>query len=168
MDYFNIITGTLVWYYYICKREVWLMSHYIVPNQADERILLGKIISENSYGREKREIRIKNLVLDIISTKNENIIVAEVKKSSRYIKSATMQVKFYIWQLKQLGIKNIIGELRIPKEKKKIEIYLTPKDEIELKKVLEDIKNIILRPQPELPREQKYCRLCGYNEFCWI
>lgn len=26
------VTGTLIWYYYICKREVWLMFHQIAPD----------------------------------------------------------------------------------------------------------------------------------------
>ncbi|MCD6318594.1 Dna2/Cas4 domain-containing protein, partial [Candidatus Aerophobetes bacterium] len=25
------ITGTLIWYYYICRREVWLMAHELHP-----------------------------------------------------------------------------------------------------------------------------------------
>jgi len=29
------ITGTLIWYYYICPREVWLMAHELNPNQED-------------------------------------------------------------------------------------------------------------------------------------
>ncbi|MCX7910909.1 MAG: CRISPR-associated protein Cas4 [Endomicrobia bacterium] len=162
------INGTLIWYYYICKREVWLMSHQIEPDQEDERILLGRILSKNAYEREKKEVRIKNLVLDIISTRSQSIIVGEIKKSSKYIKSATMQLKFYLWELKKLGIKDVVGELRIPKEKKKISIDLTLEDEIELQKVSEEIKNLILQQQPVPPVRQKYCRLCGYNEFCWI
>ncbi|MBM3239523.1 Dna2/Cas4 domain-containing protein [Candidatus Poribacteria bacterium] len=27
------ITGTLIWYYYICKREVWLMSRSLEAEQ---------------------------------------------------------------------------------------------------------------------------------------
>ncbi|MGC8937341.1 MAG: Dna2/Cas4 domain-containing protein, partial [Candidatus Methanomethylicaceae archaeon] len=27
------ITGTLVWYFFICKREVWLMGHEITPDE---------------------------------------------------------------------------------------------------------------------------------------
>jgi len=39
------ITGTLIWYYYICERECWLMAHQINPHQ--ENALLGNItISE--------------------------------------------------------------------------------------------------------------------------
>ena len=29
------ITGTLIWYYFVCKREVWFMAHEITPFQDD-------------------------------------------------------------------------------------------------------------------------------------
>ena len=34
------ITGTLVWDYYICPREVWLMTHEINPEQENHLIEL--------------------------------------------------------------------------------------------------------------------------------
>ena len=36
--------GTLVWFYKICKREVWLMSKNILPDQMDENIDLGRLV----------------------------------------------------------------------------------------------------------------------------
>ncbi|MCX7641907.1 MAG: CRISPR-associated protein Cas4, partial [Elusimicrobiales bacterium] len=56
--------ATLVWYYYICKREVWLMSRNLEPDQSNPFIEIGRILSEDSYKYEKKEIKIDNMVLD--------------------------------------------------------------------------------------------------------
>lgn len=56
------VTGTLVWYYYICKREVWLMAHQLIPDQEQENVRIGKIIGENSYNRDKKEIDLGNFL----------------------------------------------------------------------------------------------------------
>ncbi|SHK18580.1 protein of unknown function DUF83 [Caminicella sporogenes DSM 14501] len=48
------VNGTLIWYYYICKREVWLMAHNLTPDQDNQYIDLGRFIHENSYMREKK------------------------------------------------------------------------------------------------------------------
>jgi CRISPR-associated exonuclease Cas4 len=41
------VNGTLVWYYSICKREVWLMSRNISPDQRDTNIDIGRFIHES-------------------------------------------------------------------------------------------------------------------------
>ena len=38
------VTATLVWYYYICHREVWLMGHQITPDQDDSNLELGRFV----------------------------------------------------------------------------------------------------------------------------
>jgi len=50
----NYLTGTLIWYYYICPREVWLMARELVPDQEDPFIEIGRILSGESYKRERR------------------------------------------------------------------------------------------------------------------
>ena len=56
---FNIdefrITGTYVWYYCICKREVWLLSRGITPDQSDENMEIGRFLHEKAYAREKKK-----------------------------------------------------------------------------------------------------------------
>ena len=57
------VNGTLMWYYMICKREVWLMSRNIVPDQKDTNIDIGRFIHETSYTRNKKEIEFGNVSL---------------------------------------------------------------------------------------------------------
>lgn len=40
------VTGTLVWYYYICPREVWLMARQLTPDEDNPNIDLGRFIGE--------------------------------------------------------------------------------------------------------------------------
>jgi CRISPR-associated exonuclease Cas4 len=113
------LTATLIWYYYICHREVWLVARQITPWQENPFIEIGRLISEESYQRERKEIHLENIVIDLLKTEGENVVIGEVKKSSRFEKSARMQLAYYLWRLKQLGI-SATGQLLFPKEKKRL------------------------------------------------
>jgi|Deesub1362B_J571_1020462.scaffolds.fasta_scaffold00214_8 CRISPR-associated exonuclease Cas4 len=160
------ITGTLVWYYYICHREVWLMSRHLEPSQENPFIEIGRLISEESYKRDRKEIRIDNLVIDILRRDDEQVVIGEVKKSSRFEKSARMQLAFYLSRIKEMGVK-ARGELLFPKEKKRIEVSLSPELEEELKNAEVKIQKIINSEHPPEPKKNRFCSKCGYNEFCW-
>ncbi|MEA3431653.1 MAG: CRISPR-associated protein Cas4 [candidate division WOR-3 bacterium] len=160
------ITGTLVWYYYICPREVWLMAHELNPAQDNPFIEIGRLIHEDSYAREKKEITFGNIKFDILKRENKQTVVAEVKKSSRYEKSARMQLAFYLHRLKQMGI-DAKGELLIPKEKKRIPVELDADIEKQLKRATTEIGDIISWEVPPKPEKNKFCGKCAYREFCW-
>src|SRR5690606_14034160 len=104
MDYVMEVTGTHIWYYFICKREVWLMTHQIEPDQEDVNIEIGRFLSEISYQRHKKEIQIGNLKIDRLRKSGNEIIIGEVKKSSRYEKSAYYQLFYYIESMRKMGI----------------------------------------------------------------
>jgi len=161
------ITGTLIWYYYICPREVWLMSHELNPEQDNPFLEIGRLIHEDSYKREKKEISVGNMKIDLIKKANGETIIGEVKKSSRFEKSARMQLAFYLYRLKEKGI-NATGELLIPKEKKRISVELTPDVENGLMEVFKKIREIIGEEKPPELAKSKYCSNCAYREFCWV
>jgi CRISPR-associated exonuclease Cas4 len=160
------ITGTLIWYYYICHREVWLMAHEINPEQDNPLLELGRILHEDSYSRKKKGFETTGLKIDLIKKGERGTIIGEVKKSSRFIKSATMQLAYYLFRLKELGTK-VTGELLIPKEKKRIQIELDESLEKELKESFSEIAKIIASDKPPPPQKIRYCRNCAYHEFCW-
>ena len=161
------ITGTLIWYYYICPREVWFMSHELNPEQDNPFLEIGRLIHEDSYKREKKEISVGNMKIDLIKKANGETIIGEVKKSSHFEKSARMQLAFYLYRLKEKGI-NATGELLIPKEKKKISVELTPDVENELMQVFKKIREIISEEKPPELVKNRYCSNCAYREFCWV
>jgi CRISPR-associated exonuclease Cas4 len=160
------ITGTLIWYYYICPREVWLMAHEINPEQENPLLELGRLIHDDAYPREKKGFETAGIKIDLIKKGEKRTIVGEIKKSSRSLKSATMQLAYYLFRLKEMGIK-ASGEILFPKEKKRIKVELDEAIERELKKAFSRIEKIFLSNKPPEPKKIRYCRNCAYREFCW-
>ncbi len=160
------ITGTLIWYYYVCKREVWLMSREINSNQDNQLLEIGRIIAEESYRREVKEINFGSIKIDLIKKKDGELWVCEIKKSSKFLKPAQMQLAFYLRELKKRGI-FAKGELLIPKEKKRFKVELTEEVEKELEKAISEIKKIISLEKPPSPEKNQFCRNCSYYEFCF-
>jgi len=64
------ITGTLIWYYYICSREVWLLSHELSPDQKDSFLEIDRLLQEKFCRREKKEITVGNMKIDLIKKAN--------------------------------------------------------------------------------------------------
>lgn len=163
---------TLIWYYYICPREVWLMSRHLEPYQGNPFIEIGRFISEETYSRNRKDISIQTpeqiggMVIDLVKTEDDEVIVAEVKKSSRFKKSARMQLAYYLMRLKMLGIV-ARGELLFPKEKKRETIELTEEIEVELRRAVDDIKRIVGQKRPPEPKLINFCKKCGYQDLCW-
>ena len=83
-----------------------------------------------------------NIKVDLMKRKNNDIIVGEVRKSSRFEKAAIMQLAFYLYRLRQRGI-NAKGELMVPRGRKRIPVELTQDIEDELKQTFHQIKDII-------------------------
>lgn len=160
------IGGTLIWYYYICRREVWLMGHSIIPDQENDNIIIGKTIDETSYVREKKQINVGHSKIDVLHMENGKIVIGEVKKSSRYRQSARMQLAFYLANLRERGIE-AEGELRFPKEKLRETVVLDDITQTELEFIQNEIKNIMALPRPLPPEKQKNCANCAYAEYCW-
>ena len=160
------ITGTFVWYYCICKREVWLLSRGITPDQKDENIDIGRFIHENAYSREKKEVDFYGMKFDIVKKEHDQLIIGEIKKSSKYMESARMQLLHYLNELEEQGI-HAEGVLLVPDEKKRESIVLDKENKKKLDEVLEGIDEIVLFEVPPKPTKINYCRNCAYNELCW-
>ena len=161
------VTGTLIWYYFVCQRQVWLMAHQVNPDEDDPNMDLGRFIHQTSYTREhKKEILIGHVKLDIVRFDNGVPVVAEVKKSSKYLRSSRMQLAFYLLELKRRGIQ-AQGELRIPKETKVEIIQLTDDVEVELVQAEQAIQALSMAIIPPAPKKIGLCAPCAYQELCW-
>ena len=160
-----LINGTLIWYYYICKREVWLIAHGIEAEQDNDFIAVGRLIHERRYRNKTKELLIDNKIkIDLLENRK---VIGEIKKSSRFLKSAKMQLAFYLYYIKEQKGKLLTGELFIPEERKRIQVKLSKKLEEEIKKAIKEIERIINLPHPPPAKKVKFCRNCGYKEFCW-
>ncbi len=160
------VSGTLIWYYYICPREVWLIGHQINPDEDDSNVSLGRFIQDYSYQRERKEIVVGQSKMDVFHRTEDGIVIGEVKKSSRFYNSARMQLAFYLSELKDRGI-NARGELRFPKEKRREEVALNEEIEKELDVAKREILHILYFDTPPHPTKIKFCPKCAYAEFCW-
>ena len=160
------VTGTLVWYYCVCKREVWLLAHGIEADQEHELIELGRIISESSYKRDKKEIEVDNVKADLMRKVDGQIIIGEVKKSSKYKEAATMQLLYYLKILRQRGIE-AKGKLFFPEERKTIDVELNEKSIKKLEEIEAEILKIIYKEQPPKAEKNRFCNTCAYSEFCF-
>lgn len=160
------INGTQINYYFICKTKLWLFSHNIQLENESENVKLGKILHEDSFKREK-EFLIDNLInVDFIKL-TDCVEIHEVKKTRKMEKSHEYQLLYYMHYLKnEKDIENIKGFLDYPKNRKKKEIFLTPENEDELLKIMEDIYKINENEMPK-PKKSKICRKCAYFEFCF-
>jgi len=161
------VNGTMMWYYYICHRQVWLTAHHITPDSDDPNIQLGRHISEQAYSRERKEISLGHVKLDIIRrAAGGGVVVAEVKKSSRYLRSARMQLLLYLEELEKRGVP-AVGELRIPEERRRQTVRLEEAERQELDRAKRDILRIVYLSKPPEPVKIPLCRGCAYREFCW-
>lgn len=160
------MTGTLVWYYYICQREVWLMVHQLEPDSEDENLEYGRFLHQHAYKRDKKEISIGHAVFDLFRKEGNKLVIGEVKKSSRYLESARMQLLFYLRELKRMGVE-AYGEIRIPEEKRIVRVELDSESEKELDRAEREILRIIYLEKPPEAKKTHWCRSCAYRQFCW-
>lgn len=160
------VNGTLVWYYNICKREVWLMSRGIVPDQQNENVDLGKFIHEHSYTRKDKEISFGNVKFDVLLESKNGIVIGETKKSSKFQEASKWQLMFYLRVLKNAGI-NAKGKLLYPEERKRMDIELTEENETKLNEMIKDIEDICICSKPDEVKKNPYCKNCAYKEYCY-
>ena len=153
-------------YYSICHRSVWYLIHGLEAAQDHPFLEIGRFITQESYARSKKEVVFENLKIDLVKKENNDVVVAEIKKSSKAKKSAQLQLAYYLYRLKEIGI-TARGELLFPKEKKREKVVLTKELESTLQAVLLDIEEISNREKPPELKKILYCRNCAYRDFCW-
>lgn len=160
------ISGTMFYYYFVCKRKLWFFANEIQLESENEDVIIGKLIDENSYSRELKHVLIDNTVnIDFIK---EWKILHEVKKQKSIEEAGIWQLKYYIYFLRQRGINIEKGVLDYPKLKKREEIFLSKEDEEKIKKILLEIREIINLKVPPKLEKLKICKKCAYFEYCYI
>jgi CRISPR-associated exonuclease Cas4 len=131
-----------------------------------DNVLIGKVLHQNSYSRKKKEIMIDNkIAIDFMEKEG---IINEIKKSNKMEKAHIYQMLYYLYYLENKGLKNLKGVINYPLLKKKEEVILTDENREEIKKILNDIKNITLSELPPVLKKLSHCRSCSYYELCWV
>lgn len=160
------VTGSIIQAYMICPRQTWLMSRNISGDQETESLEIGRFVSEKTYKRNKKEINIGNNKIDFIRNENNTLIIAETKKSSKKIEATEAQLLFYLYSYKN-ELKEVFGEIKVPKEKKAISVKLTEEKEKYIKTLIREIEELISLEKAPVKKRIKVCSSCSYLEFCW-
>ncbi len=162
------INGTLINYYFHCKRQCYLHANRINLEDNSEDVRIGKVLHEiNEEKGKKTEISIENIKIDKL-TKDYLI---EVKKSDSDIESVKWQVLLYLYKLKQKGVekKGKIEFIEKKKQDKKIHyINLDEDNEKELFIIISKIENLIEEDIPPKAIFENKCKKCAYYEYCFI
>ncbi|MGB4645842.1 MAG: CRISPR-associated protein Cas4 [Dictyoglomaceae bacterium] len=159
------VTGIKINYLFVCERKLWLFDRGIGMEHTSEKVLLGKLLDEFSYPKEKkRRVLIDDLIsIDIL---NEDEI-REIKYSNKLEEPNRMQILYYLYYLKKLGIQKK-GVLNYPKQKRREIVELTPVEEKKIEDAIKRIEEIIKMDTPPPVEKKKYCKRCAYYEFCFV
>lgn len=126
---------------------------------------LGKLIDENSYAHEKKNMMINETIcVDFMGKYN---ILHEVKKSPSIEAAGEWQLKYYMYYLKQHGVEISKGVIDYPKLRQKHEVFLTEEDERKIEEIIQEIEKIKESKIPEVINS-KICKKCAYYELCYI
>lgn len=152
-------------YYFVCKRKLWLFNKGITMEDTSDRVMEGKTVHEDSYSRLKtREVLIDDMLrLDIMDKE----FVREIKITSKMESVDKMQLLYYLYYLKQLGVEKK-GVLNYVKERRNEIVELDEKSELEIEKTLVDIDKILNKDKPPEVIKFPYCKKCAYYQFCFV
>lgn len=160
------ISGTQVYYYFVCKRKLWYFSNELSMEQGNENVILGKLLDENSYKRENKHIMIDNTInIDFIA---EHRVLHEVKKSRKIEEAGVWQLKYYLYYLKNRGVSGLKGRIDYPLLKQCVDAELSDEDEQRLETILAEINSIVSQNLPPKQTQSRICKACAYYDFCVI
>lgn len=163
------ITGTMINYYFHCKRQCYLFANKINLEDNSEDVRIGRVLHEiKAKDGDNTEIKYENMAIDKITSK----YIEEYKKSDADTEAARMQLLFYLKNLKDKGIEKegkLIYEEKNKKENRKSEIIkLDDNNIVKLDKYIKEIEKLIEQEKiPEVEKDNK-CKKCAYYEYCYL
>ena len=158
--------GHLIQAFLICRRQTWLLSRSVSPDQDNDALALGRLLDRDSYARERHQVIFGSNRFDFIQQDDGGLVVCEVKKSSRAEASARMQLAHYLYDMQKDGVE-ARGLLMFPTEKKREEVELTQELKDQLDAIYEGIREVTRQDAPPPAAMCRYCRKCAWSEYCW-
>ncbi len=163
------VTGTLISYYFNCKRRMWLHANGINMEQTSDLVYDGKLINETSYPQRSEryeEVEIDGIKIDYYDARNK--VIHEIKRSDKVESAHEWQVKYYIYVLERNGIDSVTGILEYPELKKTTKVNLTDADRQKIKEIEEKIAQLISSDDCPTVINAKICKSCSYYDFCYV
>jgi CRISPR-associated exonuclease Cas4 len=162
------INGTLINYYFHCKRQCYLHGNRLNLEDNSENVKIGKAIHEEKAAKSKNtEISIDNIKIDKLT--KEYLI--EVKKSDADVEACKWQLIYYLKILKDKGIDRK-GKLEFVEKNKgnnKIIYYELTNELLEkLDNYIYEIEKLIISEEVPAVLNKVKCKKCAYYEYCYI
>lgn len=162
------VTGTLINYYFHCKRQCWLHANRINLEDNSEDVRIGKVLHElKSEGKKNTEIAIENVRVDKITDE----YLVEIKKSDADKEATRWQTLLYLKILKDKGVERK-GKIEFIEKNKQdskvIYLELTEEYDQELNKLVREIEMFTSQDMPPKETFQTKCKKCAYYEYCFI
>lgn len=162
------VNGTLMNYYFHCKRQCYLHGNRINMENNSENVMIGKALHEAKLSdNSNTEIEIENIKIDKITDE----YLTEMKKSDADEEASKWQLYYYLYVLKSKGIYRK-GKLQFVEKNKKdsktLVLELTPEIEAQLQTFIQEIANLIESETIPPVLHKKQCTKCAYYEYCYI
>lgn len=162
------INGTLINYYFHCKRQCYLHGNRIDLEDNSELVKTGRALHESKAEEySNSEIAIDNIRLDKLTSE----YLTEIKKSDADEEACKWQLLYYLMVLKKKGIQRK-GKLEFIEKnkggKKSIILELTDELETQLNQYIKQVELLLQEDNvPEL-EQKNHCKKCAYFEYCFI
>lgn len=162
------VNGTLMNYYFHCKRQCYLHGNRLNLEDNSESVKIGRVIHEEKEDKmANSEIAIDNIKIDGLTSK----YLVEVKKSDADIEASKWQLLFYLKKLKEKGVTRE-GKLEFVEKNKQarniIFVSLTEVNDIKLEEYICEIKKLLSSEKIPDVINSPSCKKCAYYEYCYI
>lgn len=162
------VNGTLVNYYFHCKRQCYLHGNRMNLEDNSEIVQVGKALHEEKASENKNaEIGIDNIKIDKLTAE----YLTEIKKTNADETAAKWQLYYYLYVLKGKGIERR-GKLEFfekgKNNPKTVILELTSDIEEELKRHIGEIEELLEQDVVPEPLNKSQCKKCAYYEYCYI
>jgi len=163
-----LVNGTLINYYFHCKRQCYLHGNRLNLEDNSERVHIGRAIHEEKEDKlADTEISIDNIRLDGLTSK----YLVEIKKSDADVEACKWQLLLYLKILKDKGIirKGKLEFVEKKKQTRKIDyVELTDENERKLLQYIKAIEELLKEDKVPEVLNSTSCKKCAYYEYCYI
>lgn len=162
------VNGTLINYYFHCKRQCYLHGNRLNLEDNSELVQIGRAIHEvRAEGSGNTELAIENIRLDKLTAE----YLTEIKKSDADIEASKWQLYYYLKVLKDKGIIRK-GKLEFEEKNKSkratMILELGDTEEKELERIQAQIKELLQMDTVPEAEKRAGCKKCAYYEYCFI
>lgn len=162
------VNGTLINYYFHCRRQCYLHGNRLNLEDNSELVQIGKAIHEvKAQDRENAEIAIDNIRLDRLTSE----YLTEIKKSDSDVEACKWQLYYYLKVLKDKGIIRK-GKLEFEEKNKAgksmVILILGEDEEKQLEQIQAQIEELLQKDEVPSAEGSTRCKKCAYYEYCFI